>query len=97
MQQTLTNHDQRLLDHWNELHKHGEQNRLEGQIVDIISESFPSPISSADHDGLNRQSRNGSKKSNLDSAQLMDTWLKATTLDPEQLQDLEREISMATP
>uniref|UniRef100_A0A914VM45 Mitogen-activated protein kinase n=1 Tax=Plectus sambesii TaxID=2011161 RepID=A0A914VM45_9BILA len=95
--ETLTNHDQRLLDHWNELRMHGEQNRLEGQIVDIISESFPSPISSAGHDGLSRQSRNGSKKSHLDSAQLMDTWLKATDLDPEQLQDLEREINMASP
>ena len=98
----MSREDQTLLERWDKIHKTAQQQKLEGQIVDILYESFPSPIESSSGASANSAAQDdtrciAAKKKQLDSAQLMDTWLQATNLDPEQLEDLEKEITMATP
>jgi hypothetical protein len=70
--------NKKLLEHWQRLRDQGAEQRLEGELGAIISETLPSP------DSPNKV---------ITSAQLMDTWLAATNLDPRQLEDLEKELN----
>lgn len=104
---TLSDQDQSLLERWQKMQHESERNKFEGQIGDIISKTLPSPMTagsssmsyssrnmetSSDRSNLEHQQSGERNSKQLDSAQLMDTWLQATNMDPEELQDLAKEI-----